>query len=109
MRWILFVIDGDVKTASPDEMQRIDAFNDELRERGYFELAIGIAHPNTAAMFDYRKDVKAEVVGSVNDSVEFYSGLWVITAPDRAAAEALARRASHACNRRVELRHVLGG
>jgi len=109
VRCVLFVVDGGVHTASPDEMERIDAFNDDLRAHDYLELAIGIAHPKMATMFDYRNDAKAEIVGSVNELGEFYSGMWVITVPDRTTAEALARAASHACNRRVELRPVLGG
>jgi hypothetical protein len=38
---------------------------------------------------------------------EFYSGMWIIDADSHEVAERLARAASQACNRVVELRPFL--
>jgi len=39
---------------------------------------------------------------------EYVSGFWLITAPDLDAARVLAAQGSKACNRKVELRPLLG-
>ena len=46
--------------------------------------------------------------GPLHESTEFVSGFWIVTAPDLDAARALAAAGSKACNRRVELRPLLG-
>nr|WP_243738797.1 hypothetical protein [Microcella frigidaquae] len=40
---------------------------------------------------------------------QYVSGFWIIEAPDRDAALALAAEGSRACNRVVELRPFYGG
>jgi hypothetical protein len=117
VRWVIFVVDGTTNSAVAGEMQAIDAFNDDLRRNGEFVIAVGIGAPDTARRFDLRSTnphsapAPAEyegVAGSLQAADEFYSGFWVIHAVDRAAAERLAARASRACNRKVELRPLLG-
>ena len=117
MRFVMFVIDGATETASPGEISAIDAFNDELRRGGHFIVALGIGAPGTARRFDERladvaaadaQRARAQTAGSLQQADEFYSGFWVIEAPDRKAAEHLAAQASRACNRKVELRPLLG-
>ena len=53
----------------------------------------------------------AEVTGTAGDAevtgTAYLSGLWIIEVSDEAAALALAREASLACNRRVEVRAFL--
>lgn len=46
--------------------------------------------------------------GLLHDSTDNISGFWLITAPDLEAARTLAEEGSQACNRRVELRPLLG-
>ena len=41
MRFIIFVIDGPNNPASPDEMQKIDAFNEKLRTMATGLLPLG--------------------------------------------------------------------
>jgi hypothetical protein len=117
VRWVIFVVDGATNSAVSGEMQAIDAFNDDLRRNGEFVIAVGIGAPDTAHRFDLRSTdplsapAPAEyrgVAGSLQSAEEFYSGFWVIDAVDREAAERLAARASRACNRKVELRPLLG-
>ena len=46
--------------------------------------------------------------GPYLESKEYIVGFWIIEAADLDVALRLARRGSKACNRRVELRPVLG-
>ena len=107
MRFIMFVVDQQSRSASGDEMAAIDAFNDKLRANGNWIMAIGIGSPATATKFDNRGGLNLSEPGSLFDSDDFYSGLWLIDAADANQAHALAREASLACNRVVELRPLL--
>lgn len=107
MRFIIFVIDSRSSSAEEDEIHAIDAFNEQLRERGEFVLAIGIADPGSARVIDGRCD-RAEVnAESLNSGDEFYSGLWVVDVESAQIAQERAIHGSRACNRRVELRPLL--
>jgi|694.fasta_scaffold30609_4 hypothetical protein len=117
MRFVMFVIDGATETASPGELSAIDAFNDTLRRGGHFIVALGIGAPSTARRFDERlaesavaeaQRAQVQTADSLQQADEFYSGFWVIDAPNRSAAEQFAVQASRACNRKVELRPLLG-
>jgi hypothetical protein len=46
--------------------------------------------------------------GPLHDTLEFMSGFWLINAPDAETAQALAAEGSKACNRKVELRPLIG-
>ncbi|NDI24601.1 MAG: hypothetical protein EBY87_03565 [Actinobacteria bacterium] len=46
--------------------------------------------------------------GPFKPAPEFFSGFWIIDVPNREIAESLAKKASAACNRKVELRPILG-
>jgi hypothetical protein len=107
MRYIIFVIDEQSRSASGDEMAAIDAFNDSLRARGHWITAIGIGGPNTATVIDNRADAEVLSAGSLFETDDFYSGLWLIEAETSERAQQLALAASKACNRRVELRPLL--
>ena len=108
MRYVMFVIDDTSGSASGDEREAIDAFNDELRAGGHWILAVGIAGPGQATLVDNRADHGVASARSLFDGPDFYSGFWLVEAPSDAAALELARRGSKACNRRVELRPLLG-
>jgi hypothetical protein len=70
-------------------------------------MAVGIGAPRTATVFDNRVGRSESRVGSLQVGDEFYSGIWIIDADSREVAERLARTASLACNRAVELRPFL--
>ena len=108
MRFVIFVIDGDVNTAAPDEMAAIDNFNQMLQDNGHFIYAAGIARPAEAMVIDNRHDADQVSVGSLFSDQQFYSGFWLINASSMEEATSLAKAGSKACNRRVELRGFLG-
>ena len=107
MRFIIFVIDSRSSSADGDEIRAIDAFNERLRTRGEFVLAIGIADPGTARLIDGRRGNAEVNVESLNSGDEFYSGLWIIDVDSSQTAQERAMQGSQACNRRVELRPLL--
>ena len=108
MRFLLAVIDDGNNLANADEMAQIDAFNDGLRAGGHWIIACGIAGPETAVVFDNRLGAGVVQAGPVNRSAEYMSGFWLIEAADLAQAHGLAAAGSLACNRKVEVRPLLG-
>ena len=104
---MIFVIDQQSRSATTNEMSAIDAFNDSLRDNGHWVTAAGLASPSNATVIDNRSDVPEVRTGSAVESDDFYSGFWIIDADTPDVAQALALRASSACNRRVELRPFL--
>lgn len=108
MRYVIFVIDDTTNPASGNEIAAIDAFNDALRANGHWVIAVGIAAPSRATLIDNRDGIQESVARSLFSGSDHYSGLWIITAPTEESAHALAMEGSKACNRRVELRPLLG-
>lgn len=106
VRFILFVIDDRSNSGNDAEMARIDEFNQRLRDDGHWVMAAGIAGPVAARVIDGRSGESRD--GSLFDAPHFYSGFWIIEAPDASVAESLALAGSRACGRRVELRPFLG-
>ena len=98
------MIDGPNNPACPNEIQKIDAFNDLLRNGGHWVTAAGIVEPNRATLIDNRAGKNEIEKGSLFDSPEYYSGFWLIEAETEEEAKQLALAGSLACNRRVELR-----
>jgi hypothetical protein len=109
MQFLLSVIDHQTGRATEAEMADIGAFNDRLRANGHWMHAGGLEPPGAAAVFDNRGGRLQVSTGAHENSPEYLSGFWLITAPDREVARTLAAEASRACNRRVELRTLLGG
>ena len=107
MKFIMFVIDDGTATANAGEMERIDAFNDQLVRDGHWIMAAGIGGPDTAHRFDNRAGRGAVQPGSLWDGPEYFSGFWIIDAADEQQARHLAAAGSEACNRKVELRPFL--
>ena len=108
MRFAIFVIDDATNTGNAAELAAINAFNAQLQESGQFVLAIGIAGSSDATVFDNRES-KGEQKSDSLQGQPFYSGLWLINAESHEDASKIASQASLACNRRVELRPLLGG
>jgi len=60
------------------------------------------------AVIDNRAEAAIVTDGPFVETKEWVSGFWIIDAPDRDTAVALATEGSKACNRRVEVRSFLG-
>ncbi len=109
MRFLINVIEGIEKPAhSRQEIDAIDAFNNEMVAAGERVLAVGIASPENSIQIDNRDGQVKYIKESLADSNEYVSGFWIIDVPNREIALELAARGSKACNRRVELRPLLG-
>lgn len=108
MRFLLSVIDSASRTGSSDEMAAIDIFNEKLQNNGHWIFACGIDGPTTATLIDNRKDLGAQSSGPYVSHDEYQSGFWIINAASHEEALALAHEGSKACNRKVEVRPLLG-
>ncbi len=109
MRFLISVIDTESNSGTGNEMAAIDAFNEMLQEHGHWIFACGVAAPSTATTIDNRADAGITIAAPVNNTNEFQSGFWIISAESRDQAETLAAQGSKACNRKVEVRSLLGG
>jgi hypothetical protein len=109
MRFLINVIESIERPAhSRQEIDAIDAFNNEMVAAGQRVLAVGIASPENSIQIDNRDGQVKYIKESLADSNEYVSGIWIIDVPNREIALELAAQGSKACNRRVELRPLLG-
>ena len=107
-RFLIFVIDDLTNSGTPAEMEAINAFNDQLRANGQWIFAGGLAAPTTANVIDNRAGAGIETGKPLFGAIENFSGFWLIQATDEVIAKELALAGSKACNRKVELRPLLG-
>lgn len=89
-------------------MQAIDNLNIEMQQAGQRIFAGGIDAPSTAFVFDSRDGAAHVSSGPFHLGDEFFSGIWIVEVATLEEAKALAARGSIACNRKVELRPLLG-
>ena len=109
MRFLINVIESIERPVhSRQEIDAIDAFNNEMVAAGERVLAVGIASPENSIQIDNRDGQVNYIKESLTDSSEYISGIWIIDVPNQEIALELAARGSKACNRRVELRPLLG-
>ena len=110
MQFILFVIDDRVgtATATANEMQAIDGFNEKLQENGRWIFAGGLSAPKNGSVIDNRNSAGIETGEPLFAASENFSGFWLINADNLEEARDLAFEGSKACNRKVELRPLLG-
>jgi hypothetical protein len=108
MRFLISVIDKESGTASPSEMAVINEFNEKLQTNGYWVIAVGIASTSEATTIDNRSGAGVLEPGSKLYGAEYMSGFWIIDVPSGELALELAQEGSKACNRKVELRPLLG-
>ena len=108
MQYMVSVIDVTTGQSTPDEMAAIDAFNDRVRAAGSWVFAAGLGSPDTATVVDNRDGEAVFTDGPFVESKEYLAGFWVFEAPDLDAALRLAAEGSKACNRKVEVRPLLG-
>jgi hypothetical protein len=110
MQFMVSVIaHGEADAQGTDaEMAAIDAFNSRLIADGHWVFAAGLGAPDTSTVIDNRKDAGVVTDGPFVEAKEYVAGLWIIEAADHDVALALATEASKHCNRKVELRALLG-
>jgi hypothetical protein len=108
MKFIISVIDDLTGSGTPDEMTQINIFNDQLRADGHFIFAAGLAAPDKADVIDNRNGANLSTGKPLFDAKENFSGFWLIEAESIEVARKLAFAGSKACNRKVELRPLLG-
>ena len=109
MKFIISVIDTQTRSPhTPEEIAAIDAFNEKLVKAGQRVLAIGLESPNDATVVDARGQSIETQSGPLHSTEEFVSGIWIIDVSDHETAMQLAKEGSKACNRKVELRPVIG-
>jgi hypothetical protein len=109
MRFLINVIESiDRPAHSRQEIDAIDAFNNEMVAAGERVLAVGIASPENSIQIDNRDGQVNYIKESLTDSSEYISGFWIIDVSKQEIALELAAQGSKACNRRVELRPLLG-
>jgi len=106
-QYLISVLDDTTNSATAEEMAAIDAFNEELKAKGHWVFAGGLASPSTATVVDGRGGEPVFTDGPYLESKEYVGGFWIIEAPHLDVALRLAALGSRACNRRVELRPFL--
>lgn len=114
MQYLVSVIDdgqaqaaGRDESASPAEAAAIDVFNEQLQAGGHWVFAGGLGGPVAATVVDNRGEAPIVSDGPFLESKEFLAGFWIIEAADLDVALRLARDASKACNRKIEVRPFL--
>lgn len=107
MRYLFAVIDSISSPGGSEIPGANDAFNEKIEAAGQRLIAAGICAPDKAQVFDNRNgqlDVRQQSLISTDD---YMAGFWVIEAESEDVAHQLAAEASHACNRRIEVRPFL--
>lgn len=102
----------DVADVSAQDVARmsaqVDAFNRRVQDAGAWVFAGGLGHPGTATTVDATRGEAVLTDGPFIETKEQLGGFWVVEAPDLDAALGLAREASAACERVVEVRPFQG-
>ena len=108
MQYLVSVINDSADLATPSEMAAIDVFNDRLVAEGHWVFAGGLGAPSTATVIDNRGGEAVFTDGPFLESKEYLVGFWIIEAADLDVALKLAADGSKSCNRKVEVRPLLG-
>jgi hypothetical protein len=108
MQYLVSVIDDKTGSATPTEMDAINAFNDRLEAAGHWVFAGGLASPSAATVIDNTGSGEPIFTdGPFLESKEYVAGFWIIEAADLDVALKLATEGSKHCNRKVEVRPFL--
>ena len=107
-QYLISVLHDAVPTATAAEMAAIDVFNDQLKADGRWVFAGGLSSPGEATVVDGRDAEAVFTDGPYVESKEYVGGFWIIEASGPDVARRLAAEGSKSCNRRVELRPILG-
>ncbi|SCF24714.1 YciI family protein [Micromonospora mirobrigensis] len=107
-QYLMSVLHDSTDPATAEEMAAIDVFNAKLRADGHWMFAAGLASPDAATVVDGRRPGPIVTDGPYLESKEHVIGFWIVEAPHLDVALRLATEGSRSCNRRVELRPILG-
>jgi len=107
--YLMSVLDDTTGSGTEEEMAAIDVFNAQLQADGHWVFAAGLAAPGSSTVVDGRGGEPVFTDGPYLESKEYVAGFWIVDAPHLDAALRLAAQGSLHCNRRVELRPMLGG
>lgn len=103
------MIDTQTRSShTPEELQAIDDFNDKIEDAGQRLFACGIDSPDKAMVLDSRNSAEMTIPGPHHSSAEYFTGFWIVKVDSLETAQKLAAEGSKACNRKVELRPLLG-
>jgi hypothetical protein len=98
--------------ASREEMEEAfattGAFNDRLKDDGYWVFAGGLEPASTSTVVDGQGPTPVMTDGPYLETKESLGGFWVVDAPDLDVALRLAAEASKACRGKVEVRPFEG-
>ena len=108
MQYMVSVIDDHAGRATDEEMTAITSFNKGLQADGHWVFAGGLGSNSDATVIDNRNGEALITDGPFLESKEHLGGFWIIEAPDLDVALKLATEGSKVCNRKVEVRPVLG-
>ena len=84
------------------------AFNERLKEQGYWVFAGGLEAATTATVVDGTGDAPVVTDGPYLETKEVIGGFWVIDVPDLDVALKVAAEGSKACGGKVEVRPFEG-
>ena len=90
-----------------ESMAATDAFNEKLKEQGYFVFADGLDRPSTSVVVDGMGDTTLFTDGPFAETKEYIAGFWIIDVPSRELALELAAEASKVCIGKVEVRPMM--
>src|SRR5271155_4488696 len=107
-QYLMSVLNDSTELATEGEMEAIDVFNEQLIAQGHWVFAGGLASPEASTVVDGRDGEPVFTDGPYLESKELIVGFWIIEAPDLDVALRLAEQGSKSCNRRFELRPILG-
>ena len=107
-QYLISVLFDSTDLATPEEMAAIDVFNEKLITGGNWVFAGGLAAPSSSTVVDGRGAEPVFTDGPFLESKEHIIGFWIIEAEHLDQALRFAAEGSRSCNRRVELRPVLG-
>ncbi|TNM38638.1 hypothetical protein FHP29_15560 [Nocardioides albidus] len=94
----------DSKEEMEQSFAETGAFNERLKEEGYWVFAGGLAPATTATVVDGQTEAPVVTDGPYLETKEAIAGFWVIDVPDLDVALRLAAEASKACRGKVEVR-----
>jgi hypothetical protein len=96
------------KEVMEESFAETGAFNDRLKDEGYWVFAGGLKSADTASVVDGQGGAPVVTDGPYLETKEVIAGFWVIDAPDRDVALRLAAEGSKACRGTVEVREFDG-
>jgi len=108
MQYLVSVIHDTSDLAPADEIAAIYVFNEGLQAEGHWVFAGGLGSPSSATVIDNRGEEAMFTDGPFLESKEYLVGFWILEAADLDVALKLAAEGSEACNRKVEVRPLLG-